>query len=217
MQRRGLLIILSSPSGAGKSTLARRLINWDPTLAFSISATTRPPRPGEVDGQHYHFTTRDAFAGMIAQGDMLEHAEVFGHYYGSPRAPVEAAVEAGHDTLFDIDWQGGQQIRNSKLARDVVSVFILPPSIAALEERLRTRGQDSDEVIAGRMARARDEISHWAEYDYVLVNRDIDTAAEQLFTIVRAERMRRDRQPALSELVRELNAEFETRRSGAAT
>ena len=217
MQRRGLLIILSSPSGAGKSTLARRLTDWDPTLGFSVSATTRPPRPGEVDGQHYHFKSRDEFEAMVAGGDMLEHAEVFGHRYGSPRAPVQAAVEAGRDTLFDIDWQGGQQIRNSTLARDVVSVFVLPPSIAALEERLRGRGQDSDAVIAGRMARARDEISHWAEYDYVLVNHDLDRATDELIAIVRAERMRRDRQPALSDFVRDLNAEFETRRSGAAT
>jgi guanylate kinase len=214
--RRGLLIILSSPSGAGKSSLARGLVEWDPTLAFSISVTTRPPRPGEVDGRHYRFISRAEFEAMVARGEMLEHAEVFGHLYGSPRAPVEAAVEAGGDTLFDIDWQGGQQIRNSTLARDVVSVFILPPSIAALEERLRARGQDSEVVIAGRMARARDEISHWAEYDYVLVNRDIAAATEELITIVRAERMRRDRQPGLSALVRDLNAEFETRQTGAA-
>jgi guanylate kinase len=216
MRRRGLLIILSSPSGAGKSTLARRLIDWDPTLSFSISATTRPPRPGEIDGQHYHFTARNAFEAMVARGDMLEHAEVFGHLYGSPRGPVEQAVQSGRDTLFDIDWQGGQQIRNSTLARDVVSVFVLPPSIAALEARLRGRAQDSNAVIAGRMAKARDEISHWAEYDYVLVNRDVDTAADELITIVRAERMRRDRQPALSDFVRDLNAEFETRRTGVA-
>lgn len=216
MQRRGLLIILSSPSGAGKSTLARRLIDWDPTLRFSISATTRPPRPGEVDGQHYHFTTRADFEAMVSRGDMLEHAQVFDHYYGSPRGPVEAAVQAGRDTLFDIDWQGGQQVRNSTLGRDVVSIFILPPSIAALEERLRSRAQDSEAVIAGRMAKARDEISHWAEYDYVLVNRDLGTAADELITIVRAERMRRDRQPTLSEFVRDLNTEFESRRTGAA-
>ena len=217
MQRRGLLIILSSPSGAGKSSLARRLMDWDPTLAFSISATTRPPRPGEVDGQHYHFSSRARFEAMVAEGAMLEHAEVFGHYYGSPRGPVEAAVGAGRDTLFDIDWQGGQQIRNSVLARDVVSIFVLPPSIAELEARLRKRAQDSEAVIAGRMAKARDEISHWAEYDYVLVNRDLDRATDELITIVRAERMRRDRQPALSAFVRDLNTEFETRQTGEAT
>lgn len=216
MARRGLLIILSSPSGAGKSTLARGLTEWDPTLGFSISVTTRPPRRGEVDGQEYHFRTRAEFEAMVARGELLEHAEVFGHLYGSLRAPVEAAVEAGRDTIFDIDWQGGQQIRNSTLARDVVSIFILPPSIAALEERLRRRGQDSEAVIAERMARARDEISHWAEYDYVLINRDVAAATDTLIAIVRAERMRRDRQPALSAFVRELNAEFETRRTGAA-
>ena len=150
MQRRGLLIILSSPSGAGKSTLAKRLMAWDMSLRFSVSATTRAPRAGEVDGRDYWFRTRPAFEAMVAAGGMLEHAEVFGNLYGSPSAPVEAAVAEGRDTLFDIDWQGGQQIRNSVLGRDVVSIFILPPSIAELERRLRTRGQDSDEVIAGR-------------------------------------------------------------------
>jgi len=214
MQRRGLLIILSSPSGAGKSTLARRLMGWDPSLTFSVSATTRKPRPGEVDGEHYRFMAREEFEGMVAAGEMLEHAEVFGNYYGSPRAPVEAAIAAGRDTLFDIDWQGGQQIRNSSLGKDVVSVFILPPSIAELETRLRQRAQDSDAVIAGRMARSRDEISHWAEYDYVLVNRDIDAATDELTTILRAERLRRDRQPGLNTFVRSLNTEFETRPKG---
>ncbi len=214
MQRRGLLIILSSPSGAGKSTLARRLMDWDPTLGFSVSATTRAPRTGEVDGEHYMFKSRAQFEAMVAEGAMLEHAEVFGNYYGSPRGPVEAAMAAGRDTLFDIDWQGGQQIHNSALGRDVVSVFVLPPSIEALESRLRGRAQDSDEVIAGRMLKSRDEISHWAEYDYVLVNRDIDTAAEELITIVRAERMRRDRQPGLNDFVRGLNGEFEARQKG---
>ncbi|RGP36113.1 guanylate kinase [Pseudotabrizicola alkalilacus] len=211
MQRRGLLLILSSPSGAGKSTLARRLMDWDPTIRFSVSATTRPPRPGEVDGQHYYFRDRAAFETMIDEGEMLEHAEVFGNFYGSPRAPVEAAMREGRDTLFDIDWQGGQQIRNSALGRDVVSVFVLPPSIAELDRRLRGRAQDSDEVIAGRMAKSRDEISHWAEYDYVLVNDDLDISFNSLLTILEAERMRRDRQPALSDFVRGLNREFEQR------
>src|SRR5690554_6779939 len=197
MQRRGLLIILSSPSGAGKSTLARRLMDWDRTLAFSVSATTRAPRPAEVDGQHYHFRSRAEFEALVASGGMLEHAEVFGNYYGSPKAPVEAAMTDGRDTLFDIDWQGGQQVRNSSLGKDVVSIFVLPPSIAALEARLRGRAQDSEAVIAGRMARSRDEISHWAEYDYVLVNDDLERAAEALITIVRAERQRRERQPGL--------------------
>ena len=211
MQRRGLLLILSSPSGAGKSTLARRLMEWDPTLRFSVSATTRAPRPGELDGREYHFSGRAEFEAMVLDGQMLEHAEVFGNFYGSPRAPVEAAMNEGRDTLFDIDWQGGQQIRNSALGRDAVSIFVLPPSIAELERRLRSRAQDSDEVIAGRMAKSRDEISHWAEYDYVLINNDIDAAFAELATILQAERMRRDRQPALSEFVRSLNKEFETR------
>ncbi len=211
LQRRGLLLILSSPSGAGKSTLARRLMTWDPTLKFSVSATTRAPRPGEVDGQHYHFCSRDTFETMVKSGDMLEHAEVFGNLYGSPRAPVAAAMDGGRDTLFDIDWQGGQQIRNSALGNDVVSVFILPPSIAELDRRLRERAQDTDAVIAGRMARSRDEISHWAEYDYVLINSDLDQCFKGLQTILQAERQRRSRQPALSDFVRGLNREFEQR------
>lgn len=211
MTRKGLLLILSSPSGAGKSTLARRLMDWDPTLRFSVSATTRAPRPGEEDGREYYFKSRAEFEAMVAAGEMLEHAEVFGNFYGSPKGPVERAMAEGRDTLFDIDWQGGQQIRNSALGRDVVSIFVLPPSIAELDRRLRSRAQDSDEVIAGRMAKSRDEISHWAEYDYVIVNHDIDTAFAQLLTILQAERMRRDRQPDLPGFVRALNQEFETR------
>ncbi|WP_415392922.1 guanylate kinase [Paracoccus sp. SJTW-4] len=204
MQRSGLLIIISSPSGAGKSTLARRLMEWDPSLRFSVSATTRPPRPGEVDGQHYHFTDRAAFQAMVADGRMLEHAEVFGNLYGSPAAPVETAISEGRDTLFDVDWQGGQQIRASHLGQQVVSIFILPPSLAELERRLRARGQDSDEVIAGRMRKSRDEISHWAEYDYVLVNDDLDATEAELRAILTAERLRRDRRPALGGFVRKL-------------
>jgi guanylate kinase len=211
MERRGLLIILSSPSGAGKSTLAKRLRAWDPSIRFSVSATTRAPRPGEVDGREYHFRSREAFEAMVAAGEMLEHAEVFGNLYGSPRAPVEAAMADGCDTLFDIDWQGGQQIRNSALGNEVVSIFLLPPSIAALEDRLRARGQDSDEVIRGRMAKSEAEISHWAEYDYVLVNSDLDACEADLRAIVTAERLRRTRQPRLSAFVRSLNAEFEAR------
>ena len=209
--RRGLLLILSSPSGAGKSTLARRLMEWDPSLRFSVSATTRAPRLGEVDGREYYFKSRPDFEAMVATGEMLEHAEVFGNFYGSPKGPVEAAMTEGRDTLFDIDWQGGQQIRNSALGRDVVSVFVLPPSIAELERRLRGRAQDSDKVIAGRMAKSQSEISHWAEYDYVIVNNDIDMAFNDLLTILQAERMRRDRQPGMAEFVRGLNREFDAR------
>jgi guanylate kinase len=211
MMRRGLLIILSSPSGAGKSTLARRLMAQDPALRFSVSATTRAPRPGERDGVEYYFKAKAEFEAMVAKGEMLEHAEVFGNLYGSPKAPVEAAISAGRDTLFDIDWQGGQQIRNSALGKDVVSVFVLPPSIGELERRLRGRDQDSEAVIAARMEKSQAEISHWAEYDYVLVNDDIDRAEADLKTILAAERMRRDRQPGLSDFVRGLNREFEKR------
>ena len=209
IQRRGLLIILSSPSGAGKSTLARRLRDWDPSIAFSISATTRAPRPKEVPGRDYFFKSEAEFLEMVQAGRMLEHAVVFGHRYGSPAEPVAEALAEGRDVLFDIDWQGGQQVRNSALAKDVVSIFVLPPSIAELERRLKARGQDSDEVIARRMARSRDEISHWAEYDYVLLNDDLDRCAAEIRSIVTAERLKRTRQVALAEVVRALNAEFE--------
>ena len=215
MARKGLLLILSSPSGAGKSTLTRRLMGWDATMRFSVSATTRAPRPGEEDGREYFFRSRPEFEAMVASDQMLEHAEVFGNLYGTPRGPVEANMRAGCDTVFDIDWQGGQQIRNSALGRDVVSIFVLPPSIAELDRRLRGRAQDSDEVIAGRMAKSRDEISHWAEYDYVLVNDDLDATFARLTMILEAERLRRDRQPGLADFVRGLNREFDKREGGA--
>ncbi|MDO5530341.1 MAG: guanylate kinase [Paracoccus sp. (in: a-proteobacteria)] len=204
MTRSGLLIILSSPSGAGKSTLARRLMAWDETLRFSVSATTRPPREGEIEGKHYYFRTRPEFQALIENDQMLEHAEVFGNLYGSPREPVELAIREGRDTLFDVDWQGGQQIRNSPLGQQVVSVFILPPSMTELERRLISRAQDAPEVIALRMQKSRDEISHWAEYDYVLVNREIDGCFDELRTIIRAERMRRERQTGLAGFVKQL-------------
>ena len=207
MDHTGLLVILSSPSGAGKSTLARRLMDWDSSLQFSVSATTRPPRPGEVDGQHYYFTSQDEFQAMVEDEQMLEHAEVFGNFYGSPRAPVEQAMREGRDTIFDVDWQGGQQIRASALGGHVVSIFVLPPSLPELERRLRTRGQDSDEVIAGRMAKSRAEISHWAEYDYVLVNEDLDATEGQLRAILTGERLRRDRRAGLGAFVKKLMAE----------
>ncbi len=210
MARRGLLLILSSPSGAGKSTLALRLMEWDPTLKFSVSATTRAPRAGEVDGREYYFRNRDAFESMVKSGDMLEHAEVFGNLYGSPKQPVVDAMENGRDVVFDIDWQGGQQIKQA-MRDDVVSIFILPPSIADLEKRLRGRGQDSTAIIADRMAKSRSEISHWPEYDYVLVNQDLPAAFEELKSIVIAERLKRERQPDLTGFVRGLNQEFEKR------
>jgi guanylate kinase len=211
MARKGLLLILSSPSGAGKSTLTRMLMGWDATMRFSVSATTRAPRPGEQDGREYYFRSRPEFEAMVADGQMLEHAEVFGNLYGTPRGPVEQAMREGRDTVFDIDWQGGQQIRNSALGRDVVSIFVLPPSIAELDRRLNDRAQDSAEVIAGRMAKSRDEISHWAEYDYVLINDDLNATFAQLQTILQTERMRRDRQPGLADFVRQLNREFDAR------
>jgi guanylate kinase len=209
--RRGLLIILSSPSGAGKSTLAARLRAWDSTLNFSVSATTRAPRPGEEHGREYYFHSREEFQDMVAKGDMLEHAEVFGNYYGSPKGPVEEAIKAGRDVLFDIDWQGGQQVRASALGKHVLSIFILPPSIPELERRLHARAQDSKEVIDGRMSKSRYEISHWPEYDYVLVNEDLDETEARLKTIVAAERLRLSQQPDLVNVVRRLNKEFEER------
>ena len=211
VNRRGLLIILSSPSGAGKSTLSRRLLEFDPDVRFSVSATTRPPRPGEQEGRDYFFKSRREFEAMVENGEMLEHAEVFDHMYGTPLAPVEAAITSGSDVLFDVDWQGGQQIRNSTLQETVVSIFILPPSIAELEKRLRARGQDTDEVVATRMAKSRDEISHWAEYQYVLVNENLPKCEAELFAILRAERLRRERRPDLVGLVGRLGREFESR------
>ena len=206
--RRGLLIILSSPSGAGKTTLTRRLRDWDQTLSFSVSATTRAPRPGEVDGRDYHFLGEAAFKKAVSDGAMLEHARVFGNYYGSPAAPVSAAIEAGRDVLFDVDWQGAQQIRNSSLGKHVLSVFFLPPSIDELQRRLISRGQDDAETIAARMRQSWDEISHWDGYDYVLVNDDLDVTEARLKAIVTAERLRLSQQPGLTDHVRALQAEF---------
>lgn len=210
MTRRGLLIILSSPSGAGKSTLAKRLRAWDTDILFSVSATTRAPRPGEVDGQDYHFVDEVAFKRMVHDRDMLEHAHVFGNFYGSPLGPVEKAINGGNDVLFDIDWQGAQQIQKSALASSVLSIFLLPPSITELRRRLESRGQDSADVIAKRMNRSWDEISHWDGYNYVLINDDLDQTEERLKTIVTAERLRASQQPGLVEHVRTLQSEFES-------
>ena len=207
--RRGLLIILSSPSGAGKSTLARRLMAWDPSIRFSVSATTRAPRPGEVDGEHYHFMDEHRFKSLVADGGMLEHAHVFGNFYGSPRSAVEEAIERGEDVLFDIDWQGAQQIRNSALGRHTLSIFILPPSISELHRRLRERGQDSPEVIERRMQKSWDEISHWDGYDFVLVNDDLDATEAKLHAILTAARLRLSQQPGITAHVRALQSEFE--------
>jgi len=209
--RNGILLVLSSPSGAGKSTMSRRLLAEDSAFQLSVSATTRPPRKGETHGIHYYFLSNAAFSELIDGDRLLEHAEVFGNRYGTPRAPVEEALAAGQDILFDVDWQGAQQLRASALGREVVQIFILPPSIAALEQRLKNRAQDSAEVIAGRMAKAEAEISHWAEYDYVLINDDMDRCFAQIRTIVNAERLRRDRQRGLHQMVDRLNAEFSAR------
>ncbi|CUH53655.1 guanylate kinase [Shimia marina] len=207
--RRGLLIILSSPSGAGKSTLAKRLMAWDPGLAFSVSATTRDPRPGEEHGREYYFMSEEDFKGQVTEGEMLEHAHVFGNFYGSPAGPVRETIESGQDVLFDVDWQGEIQIRNSDLGKHALSIFILPPSIVELRRRLETRAQDSADVIAKRMLKSWDEISHWGYYDYVLVNDDLDETEAKLKTIVEAERMRRIQQPMLQNHVRDLQAQFE--------
>jgi len=205
MTRRGLLFVLSSPSGAGKSTLSRMLLAADSGISPSISATTRPPRAGEVDGKDYHFVSVGQFEEMVANGDFLEWARVFGNRYGTPRAPVEALLAQGRDVLFDIDWQGAQQLHHAAGA-DVARVFILPPSIEELEHRLRARGTDADAVIAARMERARAEISHWSEYDYVLVNSDLNACFAQVHTILNAERLRLSRQTGMSEFTRGLMA-----------
>jgi guanylate kinase len=203
--RRGLLLVVSSPSGAGKTSLCRRLADRHPQLHLSISATTRAPRPSEANGREYHFMTRQAFDAEVAADAFLEWAEVHENLYGTPRAPVEAAVEAGRDTLFDIDWQGAQAIHRA-LPEDAVSIFILPPSMAVLAERLHGRAQDAADVIARRLARARGEIAHWHEYDYVIVNEDFEQAYADIETIYRGERLRRRRNPWLAGFVEGLNS-----------
>ena len=205
IHRRGFLLVLSSPSGAGKTTITRRLIERDPSLSLSVSVTTRPPRPGERDGTDYRFIDQARFDAMVAQGELLEHAKVFDHCYGTPRQPIEAALAAGRDIVTDIDWQGTQQLTES-FRHDLVTVFVLPPSMAALEARLKMRAQDSAEVIAGRMAKSAEEMSHWSEYDYVIVNREIDESVAEAQAIVIAERLRRSRQLGLADFVNRLRA-----------
>ena len=202
-RRRGLLIVLSSPSGAGKSTISRMLMQSDGEITMSISATTRPMRPGETDDVDYHFVDDAEFDRMIAAGDFVEWAPVFGNRYGTPKNPVKAALKDGRDILFDIDWQGTQQLQ-AAMGEDLVTIFILPPSMAELERRLRERGTDSEDVIRDRMSRAASEISHWPEYEYVLLNSDADQCLEQVRSIVAAERLKRQRQIGLVPLVRDL-------------
>jgi guanylate kinase len=208
VERRGLMFVLSSPSGAGKTTLSRLLIERMPGLQMSVSATTRQMRPGEVDGRDYHFIDKGTFDRMSKRNELLESATVFDNSYGTPRAPVEAALSAGKDVLFDIDWQGTQQLRE-KARADVVSVFILPPSAGDLEKRLHSRAQDSDEVIRGRMDRASHEMSHWAEYDYIVINHEVEEAFAEVQSILKAERLKRERRTGLTNFVRKLQQQLE--------
>jgi guanylate kinase len=203
IRRRGFLLVLSSPSGAGKTTITRRLLERDPTLSLSVSVTTRPRRSNEIDGRDYYFVDQATFDRMVAGGELLEHATVFGHSYGTPRAPVDAAIAEGRDIVTDIDWQGTQQI-SSKAGADIVTIFVLPPSKVALESRLRTRAQDPAAVVADRMAKSSEEMSHWPEYTYVIVNDDLETSVAQAQSIVTAERLKRDRQIGLADFVTRL-------------
>ena len=205
IERRGLMLVLSSPSGAGKTTISRELLARDDNLTLSVSATTRPRRPGETEGVDYLFVDQARFDAMVAEGAFLEHATVFEHCYGTPRAAVEAALSAGRDVLFDIDWQGTQQVAE-KAREDLVGVFILPPSTGELERRLRARAQDPDAVVRGRMAKAADEMSHWAEYDYIVVNEDVERSVAAVRSILEAERLRRDRQVGLRDFVESLRS-----------
>lgn len=208
MQRRGLMLVLSSPSGAGKTTISRRLLDEEPELDMSVSVTTRPQRKGEVEGVDYYFVDRQRFDAMASQGELLEHATVFENSYGTPTRPVEAALAAGRDVLFDVDWQGAQQMRTRRRA-DIVSVFILPPSTAELERRLRTRGRDPDDVIAKRMDKAANEISHYAEYDYVVINDEVDRCLAEVRAILHAERVKTERLPGLADFVGRLTEVYQ--------
>ena len=203
ISRRGLMLVLSSPSGAGKTAISRSILKEDEFLTMSVSVTTRPKRPGEADGVDYTFVESATFERMVERGELLEHATVFGHRYGTPHAPVEAALKAGRDVMFDVDWQGAQQLAQAARG-DLVSIFILPPSTAELERRLSVRAQDTADVVAARMSRAADEMSHWAEYDYVIVNDDLDASVAGVRAILHAERLRRTRQVGLADFVMDL-------------
>ena len=206
IRRRGLMLVLSSPSGAGKSTISRNLLESDPSFELSISVTTRARRGSEIDGRHYHFRSRREFESMRDNGELLEWAEVHGNFYATPRAPVEKALAEGRDMLFDIDWQGAEQLRD-KMRADIVSIFILPPTMRELKGRLRRRAEDADEVIAARLANSLSEMKHWGDYDYIVINDDLDAAFAQVRAVVTAERLRRDRRPGLFDFVQGLLGE----------
>jgi guanylate kinase len=205
ISRRGLMLVLSSPSGAGKTTISREILKRDQAITMSISATTREMRPGEEDGKDYIFLSHDDFLAKVSEGYFLEHADVFGNFYGTPKAPVEEILSDARDVLFDVDWQGTQALADSA-HEDLVSVFILPPSLVELERRLKIRAQDADDVVKKRMAKASDEMSHWPEYDYIIVNRDIEDSIANVASILAAERLKRDRQEGLHAFVSELSA-----------
>ena len=207
VSRRGLLLVLSSPSGAGKTTIARNLLAADPLICASVSVTTRPQRPGEIDGKDYHFIDKPRFDAMVEAGELLEHALVFGNQYGTPKKPVDDWLAQGRDVLFDIDWQGAQQLEE-RASSDLVRVFVLPPSMAELERRLRGRAQDTETVVQGRMAKAADEMSHWIEYDYIIINRDAKASTAQVHTILNSERQRRTRLTGMSDYIAALRGQM---------
>ena len=209
MSEKGVLVILSSPSGAGKTSIARALVEENKNFLFSVSATTRKSRPGEVDGREYHFLTVDEFREKINDGQFLEHAKVFGNLYGTPLEPVMESINNGKDLIFDVDWQGGKQIRSSSLSKFVISIFILPPSIKALQERLMKRAQDSSETVKDRMTKSIGEIMHWKEYDYVIINNNFEQTLHDVKSIITSEKLRRDRNSQLEKFIETLNNEFE--------
>jgi len=213
LSEKGVLVILSSPSGAGKTSIARALVEENKNFLFSVSATTRKSRPGEVDGREYHFLTVDEFREKINDGQFLEHAKVFGNFYGTPLHPVMESIDDGKDLIFDVDWQGGKQIRSSSLSKFVISIFILPPSIKALQERLMKRAQDSSETVKDRMTKSIGEIMHWKEYDYVIINNNFEQTLEEVKSIITSEKLRRVRNSQLEEFIKKLTYEFKELKS----